>query len=152
MIAKLEPLVVTDDAGSVVMNIDDPVDPDDDAMTIEVMGLPAFGTIEGADGPIAFGDEIDTTQLDRLTYHPVEGEIGKAGTFLFVARDGQGGVTAGRLTIEVVRSNKAPLALEFQNVVWPRIPLGIDEPTDPDGDELSITVVGTPDIRQDHGW
>ncbi len=144
VIAKLDPLVVTDDAGSVVMNIETPVDPDGDAMTIEVMGLPAFGSIEGADGPIAFGDEVNTEQLEKLTYHPVEGEIGKAGTFLFVARDGQGGVTAGRLAIEVERSNKAPLVAEFQDVAWPKIPLGIDEPTDPDGDELSITVVGIP--------
>lgn len=144
VIAKLEPLIVSDDAGSVVMDIEAPVDPDDDELTIEIMGLPAFGSIEGANGPVAFGDELNATQLNALSYHPVEGQIGNAGTFLFVARDGQGGVTAGRLTIDVIRSNKAPVVAKFQDVVWPRIPLGIDEPDDPDGDELSITVVAIP--------
>ncbi len=144
VIAKLEPLVVTDDAGSVPMDIEAPVDPDDDKLMVEVMGLPAFGTIESAEGPIAFGDEFSATALQKLTYRPVEGKIGDAGTFLFVTRDSQGGVAAGRLKIEVVRSNKAPVVAEFQDVVWPRIPLGIDEPTDPDGDELSITVIAIP--------
>lgn len=144
VIAKLEPLVVSDDAGSVPMDIEAPVDPDDDKLTIEIMGLPAFGTVEGTDGPIAFGDELDATKLKGLSYRPVEGEIGNAGTFLFVARDGQGGVTAGRLTIDVARSNKPPVIAESQDVAWPRIPLGIDEPTDPDGDELSITVIALP--------
>lgn len=144
MIAKLEPLVVTDDAGSVPMDIETPVDPDDDKLTIEIMGLPTFGSIEGAEGPIAFGDELSAKQLTGLSYRPVEGKVGNAGTFLFVARDGQGGVTAGRLTIDVVRSNKAPVVAESQDVVWPRIPLGIDEPADPDGDELSVTVVAVP--------
>ena len=144
VIAKLEPLVVTDDAGSVPMEIETPVDPDDDKLSIEVMGLPAFGSIESSEGPIAFGDKLTVNQLKNLRYLPVEGKIGIAGAFSFVARDGQGGVTAGRLTIDVIRSNKPPVVAELQNIVWPRIPLGIEKPVDPDGDELSITVVAVP--------
>ena len=48
------------------------------------------------------------------------------------------------MKIEVIRSNKAPVVAALQDVVWPRIPLGIDAPTDPDGDELSITVIAIP--------
>lgn len=144
VIAKLDPLVVTDDVGAVALEIETPVDPDDDKLSIEIMGLPAYGSIEKADGPIAFGDELTVTQLRELKYRPVEGKIGIAGAFSFVARDGQGGVTAGRLTIDVIRSNKQPVVAEFQDVVWPLIPLRVQEPIDPDGDQLSITVIAVP--------
>ena len=70
VIAKLDPLVVSDDAGSVPIEIEMPVDPDDDELTIEVMGLPAFGTVEGAEGPLSFGDELDEAELKSLSYQP----------------------------------------------------------------------------------
>ncbi|MEM9440972.1 MAG: SUMF1/EgtB/PvdO family nonheme iron enzyme, partial [Pseudomonadota bacterium] len=144
VVAKQETLTVTDADGAVPMNIQRPVDPDDDRLSIEVMGLPTIGSVEGPEGAIAFGDQLTVDQLSALTYRPVEGEIGSAGAFLFVARDGQGGVTAGRLPVEVLRSNKAPVVAEFQEIVWPMIPLGIEEPIDPDGDSLAITVVAIP--------
>ncbi len=144
VVAKQETLTVTDADGAVPMNIQRPVDPDDDRLSIEVMGLPTMGSVEGPEGAIAFGDQLTVDQLSALTYRPVEGEIGSAGAFLFVARDGQGGVTAGRLPVEVLRSNKAPVVAELQEIVWPMIPLGIEEPIDPDGDSLAITVVAIP--------
>ncbi|MEL6965520.1 MAG: caspase family protein, partial [Pseudomonadota bacterium] len=144
VVAKQETLTVTDADGAVPMNIQRPVDPDDDRLSIEVMGLPTIGSVEGPEGAIAFGDQLTVDQLSALTYRPVEGEIGSAGAFLFVARDGQGGVTAGRLPVEVLRSNKAPVVAELQEIVWPMIPLGIEEPIDPDGDSLAITVVAIP--------
>ena len=144
VVAKHDLLTVTDASGAVPMNIQRPVDPDDDRLSIEVMGLPAMGSVEGPEGEIAFGDELTVDQLSALTYRPVEGEIGPAGAFLFVARDGHGGVTAGRLPIRVKRSNKPPVVAQVQEVVWPMIPLGIEQPEDPDGDELSITVIAVP--------
>ncbi len=144
VVAKHEKLTVTDAAGTVPMNIERPVDPDNDRLSIEVMGLPNIGSVEGPEGPVAFGDELTVDQLSALNYRPEEGEIGQGGAFLFVARDGQGGVTAGRLPIEVIRSNKPPVVATTQEIVWPLIPLGIEEPADPDGDPLSITVVAVP--------
>ncbi|MEZ5932991.1 MAG: SUMF1/EgtB/PvdO family nonheme iron enzyme [Alphaproteobacteria bacterium] len=144
VIAKLDPLVVSDDAGPVAMEIKPPSDPDEDALSIEIMGLPTFGSVEGPEGPINFGDQLTVSQLAELKFRPEEGNIGVAGAFLFVARDGRGGVTAGRLTIDVARSNKPPVVAKNQDVVWPMIPLGVQEPTDPDGDDLSVTVVAVP--------
>jgi formylglycine-generating enzyme required for sulfatase activity len=144
VVAKHEPLNVTDASGVVPMNIEKPIDPDDDLLSIEIMGLPTIGSVEGPEGVVTFGDKLTVDQLSALTYRPVEGEIGPAGTFLFVARDGHGGVTAGRLAIEVMRSNKPPEVAQIQEMTWPMIPLGIEEPTDPDGDELTITVVAVP--------
>ncbi|NJO37672.1 MAG: SUMF1/EgtB/PvdO family nonheme iron enzyme [Rhizobiales bacterium] len=144
VIAKLDPLVVSDDSGPVAMEIKAPVDPDEDALSIEIMGLPTIGSVEGPDGPINFGDQITVAQLGDLQFRPEQGNIGVAGAFLFVARDGRGGVTAGRLTIDVARSNKPPVVAKEQEIVWPMIPLGIQEPTDPDGDDLSVTVVTVP--------
>jgi formylglycine-generating enzyme required for sulfatase activity len=144
VVAKHDLLTVTDAAGAVPMNIERPVDPDDDRLSIEVMGLPTMGSIEGPEGSVAFGDELSVDQLSALSYRPVEGEIGPAGAFLFVARDGHGGVTAGRVPIKVIRSNKPPVVAEVQELSWPLIPMGIEQPSDPDGDELSITVIALP--------
>ncbi|MGI9435575.1 MAG: SUMF1/EgtB/PvdO family nonheme iron enzyme [Geminicoccaceae bacterium] len=137
-------LVVTEGTDAVDTDIDVPTDPDNDELSIEVMGLPAFGAIEDVEGPLNFGDQLSVSQLRDLKYRPVEGKVGSAGAFLFVVRDGQGGVTAGRLPINVIRSNDAPTVAAVRDLIWPTIPLGIDAPTDPDGDAMSVTVLAVP--------
>ncbi len=144
VVAKHEPLVVSTDAGAVPASIKTPVDPDDDRLTVEIVGLPTFGSMEGAEGPVRFGDQLNIAQLTELRYRPIEDRTGSAGAFVFVVRDGRGGLAAGRLPIEVMRSNEPPSVAALQNFVWPRIPLEIEEPSDPDGDALSIKVLALP--------
>lgn len=143
-LGELKPLIVADDAGATDVEIGAPTDADDDPLSIEVMGLPTFGVMENAGQLLNFGDQLTIEELEGLEFRPAKGEIGEAGAFLFVVRDGQGGVTAGRVPIDVVRSNKVPVVTAQQDMVWPRIPLGIEAPTDPDGDPLSITVLTVP--------
>ncbi len=146
-LGDIKPLVVEDGAGAVNAEIATPRDPDNDDLSIEVMGLPSSGTLKKADETaIKFGDELTVAELSALAYQPTQGETGSAGAFLFVVRDGQGGVKAGRLPIDVIRSNKVPVVADVQDVVWPKIPLNIDAPTDPDGDPMDVTVVAVPSL------
>lgn len=147
-LGELNPLIVVDDAGAVDVKIGAPRDADDDSLSIEVMGLPTFGVVESADQVVSFGDQLTIEELETLKFRPTKGEIGEAGAFLFVVRDGQGGVTAGRVPIDVVRSNKIPVVATPQDIAWPPIPLGIETPTDPDGDPLSITVLSVPALGE----
>lgn len=147
-IGELEPLIVDDGASATNLEIGPPRDADNDGLTIEVMGLPTFGAMESGDEVVDFGDVLTIEELQALTYRPTKGEIGEAGAFLFVVRDGKGGVTAGRVPIDVVRSNKVPLVAEARDIVWPEVPLGIEAPTDPDGDPLSITVLTVPTLGE----
>lgn len=146
-LGEIKPLVVEDGSGLVNIEIGAPTDADDDSLTIEVMGLPAFGVVENADEEvIQFGDELTIEELEALTYRPTKGRLGEAGAFLFVIRDGEGGVTAGRIQIDVIRSNNVPVVASAQEVNWPSIPLGIEAPTDPDGDPLEIKVLSVPSV------
>lgn len=147
-LGDIEQVLVADGADAIQVEIGAPRDPDNDRLTIEVMGLPTFGVIENSDDVVAFGDQLTIEELEGLTYQPEKGKIGEAGAFLFVVRDGQGGVTAGRVPIEVVRSNKVPVVAASQDLAWPPIPLNIEPPTDPDGDPLSITVLTIPTLGE----
>lgn len=142
----IKSLVVEDGADATDVDIVTPRDADDDKLSIEVMGLPSFGAMESGDQVVNFGDKLTIEELKKLKYRPEKGKIGEAGAFLFVVRDGQGGVTAGRVPINVVRSNKVPLVAAVGEVVWPPIPLGIEAPTDPDGDPMSVTVLTVPSL------
>ncbi len=147
VLGEIKPLVVEDGGGVKNIEIAAPKDADNDPLAIEVMGLPNFGSVEKPDEtPIKFGDELTTEELASLTYRPLEGKVGEAGAFLFVVRDGQGGVKAGRVKIEVIRSNKLPVLAKSRDINWPKIPLDIQEPTDPDGDPLEITVLRVPSV------
>jgi len=145
-LGEIQPLIVEDGADATIVEIDAPKDADNDQLSIEVMGLPSFGLIESGEEAVTFGDELTIDELKTLTYRPEKGKLGEAGAFLFVVRDGQGGVTAGRVPIDVIRSNEVPVVAETQELVWPSIPLNINPPTDPDGDPLTITVLAVPSL------
>ncbi len=147
-LGELNPLIVEDGAGATNVQIGAPSDADKDGLTIEVMGLPTFGAIESDGEAVTFGDELTIEELRALTYDPTQGKIGEAGAFLFVVRDGQGGVTAGRVPIDVVRSNEVPVVPEPHDLVWLDIPLGIEVPTDPDNDPMEITVTAVPTLGE----
>ena len=146
-LGETKPLVVEDGGGVVNVEIGRPTDADNDNLTIEVMGLPSFGDIEKADQEVVkFGDELTIEELESLIYRPSKGRLGEAGAFLFVVRDGEGGVTAGRIQIDVIRSNKVPVVASTQGIDWPDIPLGLEAPTDPDGDPLEIKILNVPSV------
>jgi formylglycine-generating enzyme required for sulfatase activity len=147
-IANLEALQVTDDASPTPLGIIAPTDPDDDPLRIEVMGLPTFGRVAGETGVLEFGMELTVDQLTRLDYEPIAGKTGKAGAFLFVVRDGQGGITTGRVPITVIRSNEPPVVAAAGRLDWPAVPLGIEPPSDPDGDDLNVVVVEVPTVGE----
>ncbi|MGI9452661.1 MAG: SUMF1/EgtB/PvdO family nonheme iron enzyme, partial [Geminicoccaceae bacterium] len=147
-LGDLNPLIVEDDSEPVNLEIGAPRDADEDSLSIEVMGLPTLGAVENAGEVVSFGDQLTIDELSLLAFRPSKGSIGEAGAFLFVVRDGQGGVTAGRVPIDVIRSNKVPVLDQAQDVAWPEIPLSINAPTDPDGDPMSITVLSVPALGE----
>ncbi|MGI9492519.1 MAG: caspase family protein [Geminicoccaceae bacterium] len=147
-LGELKPLIVEDESQPVNLQIGAPKDADDDPLSIEVMGLPTLGAVENAGEVVSFGDQLTIDELSGLAFLPSKGSIGEAGAFLFVVRDGQGGVTAGRVPIDVIRSNKIPVLEVTRDVAWPEIPLAIDAPTDPDGDPMSITVLAVPALGE----
>ena len=98
-----------DDAGATPLGIDRPMDPDGDPLTVEVSGLPIKGSIKVGDRELGIGDTLNADQLSSMTYSPIPGAIGEAGSFAFLLRDNHGATTIGRVPITVERANQAPV-------------------------------------------
>ncbi|MGI9504022.1 MAG: Ig-like domain-containing protein, partial [Geminicoccaceae bacterium] len=134
-------MTVADDAGSVDVDITEPIDPDGDPLSIKVEGLPAVGVLDYKDEPLEVDRVLTVEQLQELTYSPLPGQIGDAGTFSFSVQDGQGGYATGHVPITIILPNRAPVV---RDLVSPAIPLGIAPPVDPDGDVLMIDIRAVP--------
>jgi formylglycine-generating enzyme required for sulfatase activity len=140
----LAALELLDDAGPTPLGVGPPTDPDHDALTVQVVGLPQRGKVQVGDRTLLIGDTLTVEQLTAVTYAPA-GAIGDAGSFEFVVKDDRGGAAVGRLPITIARSNRPPVVATAQVFRLPAIPLSIDKPVDPEGDPLTVMVLEVPE-------
>jgi formylglycine-generating enzyme required for sulfatase activity len=147
-IAEVEAVEVLDSAAAAPLGIPPPSDPDGDPVTVQVTGLPRDGTVAVSDRAVVIGDVLSPQQLAGATYDPSGQFTGEAGSFVFLVRDDRGGLSIGRIAITVTPSNKPPVVTAQQVLRVPVIPLNIEPPVDPDGDPLTITIVGLPERGQ----
>jgi len=144
VIGPIAELKVADTAGPTPLGLPRPTDPDDDPLTVRIIGLPHAGEIR-IDGNAATRDTLVTLEkFMTATYKPDSKGKGPVGTFDFLVDDGRGGNAVGSLPITVSPTNHPPVA-EAERVVriYPSV-LGIQTPTDPDGDPLTVTVTALP--------
>jgi formylglycine-generating enzyme required for sulfatase activity len=147
-IAEVEAVNVLDSAGASALGIPPPSDPDGDPVTVQVTGLPRDGAVAVSERAVVIGDVLSPQQLAEATYDPSGQFTGEAGSFVFLVRDDRGGLSIGRIAITVTPSNKPPVVTAQQVLQVPVIPLNIEEPVDPDGDPLTITIVRLPETGQ----
>jgi formylglycine-generating enzyme required for sulfatase activity len=143
-IAAIPPLEVRDNAGPTLLPIPPPTDPDKDALTMRVTGLPRSGEIRIDGKPVAPGAIYAADKLATATYKPVGSALGDVGTFDILVEDGRGGSILGSLAISVTASNRPPAVEARRRLRIYTGALGIATPTDPDGDKLTVTVQGVP--------
>ncbi len=133
-----DPPVAEDDEAETLKNtpVDIPVldndsDPDGDEISITEVGDPANGTaVVNEDGTV--------------TYTPDAGFSGED-SFTYTISDGNGGTDSATVTVTVV--NQPPVAEDDEAETLKNTPVDIpvlDNDSDPDGDEISITEVGDP--------
>jgi formylglycine-generating enzyme required for sulfatase activity len=137
-------LQVTDVAGPTPLAIPRPTDPDDDPLTVRVIGLPRAGEIR-IDGKVAAANDVVSLEKFMTGTYKSDGKIlGRVGTFDFLVEDGRGGNAMGVLPITVTTSNHPPV-VEAERVVriYPGA-FGIAQPTDLDGDRLTVTITAVP--------
>jgi formylglycine-generating enzyme required for sulfatase activity len=140
-IAKLE---VKDVAGPTPLGAPRPTDPDDDPLTVRVVGLPRAGEVRIDGKQIAANDVVTLEKFMTATYKPDGKTHGEVGTFDFLVEDGRGGNVMGSVPIVVTSSNRPPV-VEAERVarIFPGA-LGIATPTDPDNDPLTVTITALP--------
>jgi formylglycine-generating enzyme required for sulfatase activity len=144
VIGAIAELQVTDVAGPTALAIPRPTDPDDDPLTVRVIGLPRSGEIR-VDGKVAAANDVVSLEKFMTATYKSDGKtLGRIGTFDFLVEDGRGGNAMGSVPITVTSSNHPPVVEAERTIrIYPGA-LGIVQPTDPDGDRLTVTIAGLP--------
>jgi formylglycine-generating enzyme required for sulfatase activity len=140
-IAKLE---VSDVAGPTPLGMPRPTDPDDDPLTVRIVGLPRAGEVRIDGKQVAANDVVTLEKFMGTTFKPDGKMHGEVGTFDFLVEDGRGGNVMGSVPIVVTSSNRPPV-VDADRVarIFPGA-LGITAPTDPDNDPLTVTITALP--------
>ena len=85
------------------LSISAPSDPEGQALSIAVIGLPnpTFGQVITGTNPIAVNQKLTVQDLLGLTFKPATNAIGKAGSFSYSVADDQGGTAAAAVAINI---------------------------------------------------
>ncbi len=82
-------VAIDQNSSRVGLSIDKPVDPEGDALTVTVTGLPTIGTVQRFDGTaLKLGDTLTPDELSAVIYTPPFGVTGTAGSFTYTVSDG----------------------------------------------------------------
>jgi formylglycine-generating enzyme required for sulfatase activity len=143
-IAAITPLEVTEIAGPTPLGMPMPTDPDQDPLTIRIIGLPRFGDVR-IDGKLVTANTVVSSEhFKTATFKPDGKSIGSAGTLDILVEDGRGGSITASLPISVRSSHHPPILGGPNRVEVAQQVLGIPEPVSPDGDPLTITINALP--------
>ena len=146
-IPPLKAITVADNAeAGVKLGIGKVTDPDGDEVFAQITGLPRSGQVRVGDRIVLIGDYLNIAQLSQVTFKPDPGDIGEIGSFDFNVMENRGGHAAGSIPITVTQSNRPPVVAGERTLRVAIPQLGLEAPTDPDGDPLTITVASLPSM------
>ncbi|MBP2293419.1 SUMF1/EgtB/PvdO family nonheme iron enzyme [Azospirillum rugosum] len=100
------------------LNIEPPVDPDGDALTITVTAVPERGKVKDGATLIRPSDRLAPETLNRLTFDPEEAAPGPAGAFAYLVEDGKGGRATGTVKLDIGASGTAPQPAALEESIW----------------------------------
>jgi formylglycine-generating enzyme required for sulfatase activity/uncharacterized caspase-like protein len=143
-IAAITPLEVTEIAGPTPLGMPLPTDPDQDPLTIRIIGLPRSGEVRIDGRPVSANTVVSSEHFRTATFKPDGKSIGSAGTLDILVEDGRGGSITASLPISVRSSHHPPILGGPNRVEVAQQVLGIPEPVSPDGDPLTITINALP--------
>jgi Caspase domain len=108
-IGQIRPLEVLDTAGPTPLGIPRPTDPDQDPLTVRIIGLPRSGEIRVEARPATSGEAFGLDHfMATATFKPDGKMVGPIGTLDILVEDGRGGSAMGSLPIVVLPSNWQP--------------------------------------------
>ncbi|HEY7687268.1 MAG TPA: SUMF1/EgtB/PvdO family nonheme iron enzyme [Dongiaceae bacterium] len=136
---------VLDNSGPTLLGIPAPTDPDKtDRLVVRITSLPAGGQVKLFDRVVLIGDLLTAEQLKQAAFQPDGVTVGDVGKLEYQVTDDRGGSDIGSVAVFIQQSNKPPVVAAAATVQAVRNPLGLQPPTDPDGDTLTITVTAVP--------
>ncbi|MGB3513321.1 MAG: tandem-95 repeat protein, partial [Microcoleaceae cyanobacterium] len=113
--------------------------------------VPTLGELQQGGETLAVGNTFTQENLNNgeISYATTTATIG-IDSFNFLVTDQDGGTTSGLLNIDIVEANRPPVVEDDKTVTLDEdttAQLQIPEPTDPDGDALTITVDSIPNAE-----
>jgi formylglycine-generating enzyme required for sulfatase activity len=139
-IGTIVALELTESASPTSLGIPQPTDPDQDPLTIRIIGLPRFGEVRIDGKPVMLNTVVSPERFKTATFKPDGKSLGPAGTVDILVEDGRGGSITASLPIVVRSSHHAPVLGGPSRVQMAQQLLGIPAPVSPDGDALTVTI------------
>ncbi len=143
-IAAITPLELLDTAGMTPIGMPQPTDPDQDPLTIRIIGLPRSGEVRIDGKPVTLNTVVSAERFKTAQYKPDGKTLGAMGSLDILVEDGRGGSVTGSLPIAVRSSHRAPILSGPARVEVAQQMLGIPVPVSPDGDPLTVTITALP--------
>jgi formylglycine-generating enzyme required for sulfatase activity len=143
-IAAITPLELLDTAGLTPMGMPQPTDPDQDPLTVRIIGLPRSGEVRIDGRPVALNTVVAVERFKTAQYKPDGKTLGAMGSLDILVEDGRGGSVTGSLPITVRSSHHPPVLGGPNRVEVAQQLLGIPVPVSPDGDPLTVTINALP--------
>jgi Caspase domain len=110
VIGPISTLQVADTAGPTPLGIPTPTDPDQDPLSVRVIGLPRSGEVLVQGRKPMLGEAFSVDKFMTGTFKPDGTMFGQIGTLDILVEDGRGGSVVGSLPIVVLRSNQPQTA------------------------------------------
>jgi formylglycine-generating enzyme required for sulfatase activity len=142
--AAITPLEVTEVAGLTPLGMPQPTDPDQDPLTIRIIGLPRSGEVRIDGRPAAPNTVVSAERFKTATFKPDGKTIGPAGSLDILVEDGRGGSITASLPITVRSSHHPPVLAGPNRVEVAQQMLGIPPPISPDGDPMTVIINALP--------
>jgi formylglycine-generating enzyme required for sulfatase activity len=143
-IGAISALELTESSGPVALGMPQPTDPDQDPLTIRIIGLPRFGEVRIDGKPVVTNTVMSAERFKTATFKPDGKSLGPAGTLDILVEDGRGGSVTASLPITVRSSHHSPVLTGPARVQVAQQVLGIPPPFSPDGDPLTVTIAALP--------
>jgi hypothetical protein len=109
-IGQIRPLEVLDTVGPTPLGIPRPTDPDQDPLTVRIIGLPRSGEIRVEARPATLDEAFGLDHFMGATFKPDGKMTGPIGTLDILVEDGRGGSVMGSLPIIVLPVGPQPVA------------------------------------------
>lgn len=143
-LAAITPLQLAEGAAATPLGIPLPTDPDQDPLTIRIIGMPRYGEVRIEGKPVGLNAVVTAEQFKTATYKPEGKAIGPVGSLEILVEDGRGGSVTGSLPIAVQSTHHPPVLGAPGRVQVAQEFLNIPAPVSPDNDPLIVTVTALP--------
>jgi len=145
VIGVMTGLELADVAGPTPLGMPQPTDPDQDPLTVRIIGLPRAGEVR-VEGRLSAVNSVYAADrfIAGATYKPDGKSVGPVGTIDLLVEDGRGASITASLPITILPSRRPPTVEARRTARVIPVALSITAPVSPDGERVSVIIEALP--------